>query len=70
MKEYSRPAAELLKLDSDLLTASNEDPLNPPPINPPIEVCIECVARPSQTDPYAEACPNTRTASMVNRSGF
>ena len=65
MKEYSRPAAELLKLDSDLLTASNEVPFNPP-----ILVCIECVARPSYSDPYAEACPITRQASMVNNSGF
>ncbi|MBR5804705.1 MAG: hypothetical protein IKY03_01070 [Clostridia bacterium] len=66
MKEYSRPKAELLKLGNDLLTASNEDPFNPPPI----ELCESCPSNQSHGDPNAEECLNTAVASVVNRAAF
>lgn len=63
MKDYSRPAAELLIFSNDLLTASGE------PFNP-IALCATCPSNPTHGDPNLEDCALTAQISMENRSAF
>ena len=66
MKKYEIPEAILLRLDNDLLTASEEQG------DPPTTFCASCPTTPTYSDDqeHAEQCVNTAVTALQNKAGF